>query len=90
MSQKLTEEELQEFKNHRYETGRLAAILGDLAYQKTLIEFEVENVREAIKENAQKQNELLRTLGQKYGDGTINPENGEIIPLESSKPASEE
>lgn len=90
MSKQLTEEELQEFKNYRFETTRLAAILGDLHYQKTLLEFELDNLKESIRENAKKQNELLRSLGQKYGDGTINPENGEIIPLESSQPASEE
>lgn len=90
MSQKLTEEELQQFKNHRFETNRLAAILGDLSYQKTLIEFEIENVRQVIKENAKSHNDLLRSFGEKYGDGTIDPETGDITPLQSSPSTSEE
>ena len=77
----LTPEELQEFKNHRTETNRLAAILGELHYQRTLLDLELENLKEAIKNNALKQQVQLRSLGEKYGDGTIDPETGEILPI---------
>jgi len=40
-----------------------------------------ENIKEAIKANALKQRDQLKELGAKYGDGTINPENGEITLL---------
>ncbi len=84
MSQKLTPEELQEFQSYRQESNRLAAVLGELSYRRTLIEFELDGVKEAIKANAQKQNEQLRALGAKYGDGSINVETGDISPVEPS------
>ena len=79
--QNLTPEELQEFQNNRQETARLAAVLGELHYQRTLLDLELENIKEAIKANALTQRQQLKKLGEKYGDGSINPENGEITPL---------
>lgn len=79
--QNLTPEELQEFQNNRQEANRLAAVLGELHFQRTLLDLELENMKEAIKSNAFKQREQLKKLGEKYGDGSINPENGEITPL---------
>jgi len=81
MSAVLTPEELQEFQAGRQEASRLAAVLGELSFQKTLLDFEIENVKEGIRASVLKQREQLRTLGEKYGDGTINPEAGEIIPI---------
>ncbi len=55
--------------------------LFDLHFQRTLLDLELENIKEAIKANALKQRDQLKELGAKYGDGTINPENGEITLL---------
>jgi len=79
--QKLTSGELQEFQNNRQEANRLAAVLGELHFQRTLLDLELENIKESVKSNALKQREQLKKLGEKYGDGSINPENGEITPL---------
>lgn len=79
--QKLTPEELQEFQNSRLEANRLAAVLGELHYQKTLLDLELESIRDAVKANALNQRQVLKKLGEKYGDGSINPENGEITSL---------
>lgn len=80
-TKQLTPEELQEFQANRQEANRLAAILGELHFQRTLLDLELENIKEGIKANAVKQREQLRQLGEKYGDGTINPETGELTPL---------
>lgn len=80
MSQKLTPEELQELQGYRNEAARFGAILGEFAYQQTLIEFELEVIKAGIKENAKKQQEYLKSLGEKYGDGSISIETGEITP----------
>ena len=77
-SKKLTPEELQQFQSLRQESTRLAAVLGELHYQKTLIDLELDNLKEAIKGLAISQREQLKQLGEKYGDGSINPETGEI------------
>lgn len=83
MSQQLTAEELQQFKGYRQEANRLAAFLGELNYQKTLIDFELDNLKQAIKSNVLKQQAQLRELGEKYGDGTIDPETGAVTSAES-------
>lgn len=80
-TKKLTPEELQEFQANRQEANRLAAILGELHFQRTLLDLELENLKEGIKANALKQREQLKQLGEKYGDGSINPETGEIAPI---------
>lgn len=79
----LTEQELQDFKAFRQEANRLAAILGEIHYQKVLIEAELENLTAAIKANVLAQQEQLKKLGEAYGDGSINAETGEIAPIES-------
>lgn len=78
MSAQLTPEELKEFQSFRFEANQHAAILGELHYQRTLVDLELENIKQAIKENAKKQQLNLKALGEKYGDGTINVETGEI------------
>ena len=82
MSIQLTPEELQQFKGHRQEANRHAAFLGELNYQKVLLDFELDNLKQAIRENARKQQIQLRELGEKYGDGTIDSETGIIDPVE--------
>ena len=81
MSQKLAPEELKQFQDLRNSIYETISILGDLNYRKTLIDFEIERLNETIKENAIKERALLKEFGQKYGDGSINAETGEITQL---------
>jgi hypothetical protein len=81
MNQQLTAEELQEFKSYRASANDLAAALGELNYQKTLIELELEKVKQAVKTSVEEQQKFMKTLGEKYGDGSINVETGEITPM---------
>ena len=83
MSQKLSQEELEQFQSYRSEANRFAAILGEYTYQKTLIEFELDIIKAGMKENAKNQRDFLNSLGEKYGDGRINFETGEIAPIET-------
>jgi len=77
----LTEQELQDFKAFRQEANRLAAILGELYYQRTLIDLELENVKAGVKANAAAQQAQLKQFGEAYGDGSINVETGDITPI---------
>lgn len=83
MSEKvtLTQEELKEFQGLREKAFETIGILGDLTYRKTLLEFEIEALNETIKVNAQKEKALLTEFGNKYGNGSINVETGEITLL---------
>jgi hypothetical protein len=81
MSTKVTPEELKELQDIRKATYEIVTIIGDLNYRKTLIDLELEAVKEAVKQGATKERELLTAFGKKYGDGSINPETGEITTL---------
>lgn len=81
MSQSVTPEELKELQDVRKAVYETISILGDLNYRKTLINLELESIKVIVKENATKERDLLSTFGKKYGDGSINPETGEIKPL---------
>lgn len=81
MSQSVTPEELKELQDIRKAIYETISILGDLNYRKTLINLELEGIKVAVKENATKERELLSSFGKKYGDGSINPETGDIMPL---------
>ena len=84
MTKQLTAQELQKFQEHRTEANRLAAMLGEIHYQKTLIDLELDNLKQAIKANVDTQQALLKTLGEKYGDGSIDVKTGEITPIETN------
>ena len=81
MSQQLTAEELKQFQDLRNNIYETISILGDLNYRKTLLELELDNIKDTIKENALKERDLLKEFGKKYGDGSINSQTGEITPV---------
>ena len=81
MSTSVTPEELKDLQDVRKAVYETISIIGDLNYRKTLIDLELEAIRETVKQNALKERELLSTFGKKYGDGSINPETGEIKPI---------
>jgi hypothetical protein len=81
MSQQLTPEELKQFQDFRNDIYETISILGDLNYRKTLLDLELDGLKETIKQNALKERELLKEFGKNYGDGSINPETGEIKPI---------
>jgi len=79
---KLSQEELQKFQGFKTEATRLASYLGELNYQKTLIDLDLETIKQDIKSLNLKQKEYLKELGATYGDGSINVETGEITSLQ--------
>jgi len=83
MSKQLTQEELQQFRGYRQEANRLAAILGEIHYQRAVIDLELDGIKQAIKGNIDVQQSFMKTLGEKYGDGSINVETGEITLIET-------
>ena len=81
MSQNLTPEELQQFQDLRNGIYETISILGDLNYRKTLLDLELDSLKETIKQNALKERDVLKEFGKKYGDGSINSQTGEITPV---------
>jgi len=87
-TKQLTKEELQsiqdlqtQYNKFVFELGSLEAQLQGLLQQKSLLETEKNNILSDIKTLGDKEKELVTTLQEKYGTGSINPQTGEITPL---------
>jgi hypothetical protein len=89
MSLKLTAEELQQIKDLQSKYNQAIFEIG--ASEAQLIAFQqgIEKLQQAKKDLVsnlttieQKESELVKSLQEKYGQGNINPETGEIIPVQ--------
>lgn len=89
MSSKLTAEELQQIKDLQSKYNQAIFEIG--ASEAQLIAFQqgIEKLQQAKKDLVsnlttieQKESELVKSLQEKYGQGNINPETGEIIPVQ--------
>ena len=72
---KLSKEELQDLNKLQTKVNQLIFTLGQLEAQKA-------SIFEQIKEVQKEQEEFGKKLYEKYGDGNINPETGEITKVE--------
>lgn len=84
---KLTTEELQQIKEMQaqynkfvFELGSIEAQIQNLLSAKTAAETEKDNILSDIKKLGEREKELVTTLQEKYGQGSINIETGEITP----------
>ena len=89
MSLKLTAEELQQIKDLQSKYNQTIFEIG--ASEAQLIAFQqgIEKLQQAKKDLVsnlttieQKESELVKSLQEKYGQGNINPETGEITPVQ--------
>jgi hypothetical protein len=78
MEQKLTQEELQQITLIKSDALEVAALLGELEYQKMSIELDMEEQRKRIKEIRVKEKQVFEEIRSKYGTVSINTETGEI------------
>lgn len=78
--QLLTKEELDQLKSIRENVMLIVSALGELEYQKILIQQEHEKLQKQVEAIREKEQVALKEFGQKYGDGIINLETGEIDP----------
>jgi hypothetical protein len=78
MEQKLTPQELQQINLIKSDALEVAALLGELEYQKMSIELDMEEQRKKIKEIRVKEKQVFEEIRSKYGQVSINTETGEI------------
>jgi hypothetical protein len=71
VAKKLTTEELQIVKDLKQEYTNLAFTLGELEIQKVML-------LDTQKELASKEKQIAKQLQEKYGEGTIDLETGEV------------
>lgn len=71
ISKKLTEEELQQIKDIKQQYANLTLALGEIELQK----FQLLSTQSQLFESETK---IVKQLTEKYGEGTINVNTGEI------------
>ena len=75
---KLTENELERLHQVRKDSLEIASALGELQYQKTVLELLMDTQKEKIKELKKSETLLFEELRGKYGTININIETGEF------------
>ena len=78
MTKQLKPEELQQINIIKSDAVEVAALLGELEYQKMSIELDMEEQRKRIKEIRVKEKQVFEEIRSKYGPVSINTETGEI------------
>jgi hypothetical protein len=75
---KLTENELERLHQVRKDSLEIASALGELQYQKTVLELLMEDQKQKIKDLKKSEGLLFEELKDKYGNININIETGEF------------
>ena len=76
----LTTEEIQQLTEVQTQAQQIALELGNLEITKLQLEKRKEEVIAFLNEFKNKEQELGKSLSDKYGNGTIDLEKGEFIP----------
>jgi oligoribonuclease NrnB/cAMP/cGMP phosphodiesterase (DHH superfamily) len=86
---KLTQEEIQQIKELQTRYNQTILEIGAAEAQLIVFQENIEKLTEAkkglvsdLKTIEQKESELVKTLQEKYGQGSINIETGEITPAQ--------
>jgi hypothetical protein len=79
---KVTENELQRIAFIKKEALDIASALGELQYQKEIIELQIQSQREKIKDVRSQEDKLFVELRDNYGNISINIETGEYSIVE--------
>ena len=84
---KFTDEELQSLQELQNTYASISTQFGQLKVSRMNLERQMENLDEmednlekAWEENRQTESDLVKSLNEKYGAGSLNPQTGEFIP----------
>ena len=80
-STKLTQEEIQQLQEIQQQNQSLALEFGNLELTKIQIENRYDELVEFHTQLKNKEQEIGKELSEKYGNGTIDLEKGEFIPV---------
>lgn len=75
---KITDEEFAKLNLLKQDAIEIASALGELNYQKIILEFQIEDLISKIKEIRSRESNLFQELQSKYGNVSININNGEF------------
>lgn len=76
---KLDSKDLERLQNLNNEINTLALSLGQIELEKAILETQKSNLLNTFSQLQKSQEELAEELSEKYGNGSINLNTGEII-----------
>lgn len=77
-TKKLTQEELQQILTFRTQFNEILLDIGQYQLRRQILEEEISKLTTKFKEIGDQETAFLNTLNEKYGDGQIDLETGEI------------
>tara|TARA_R100000008_G_C3568001_1_gene160288 strand:- start:773 stop:1054 length:282 start_codon:yes stop_codon:yes gene_type:complete len=84
-----SEEELKQINEVADTYNSLQTELGNLSVQKILVDDRIlaiqdreAEIRKEWKKNQVTEGDLVKTLSEKYGEGTLDPKTGNFVPVE--------
>jgi hypothetical protein len=80
MESKLTDSEFAKLQELKKSNSDIILTLGELNFQKTIIEFQIEEQSQKIKDLKKDESILFEQLRQSYGNVVVNLETGELSP----------
>ena len=86
---KFSEEELKQINEVADTYNSLQTELGNLSVQKILVDDRIQaiqdreaEIRKEWKKNQVTEADLVKSLSEKYGEGTLDPKTGNFVPVE--------
>jgi len=76
--EKLTDQEIKQIQTLQEQQSKLIENFGQLEYQIQLLELQKEKLTTQLEQFNLKETELANDLNKKYGNGTINIQDGTI------------
>jgi len=78
-SNKITNDQLQKFNLIRQDATEVASMLGELNFQKTVLDLAIQEQTEKIKDIKKMEAAFFQEIKEQYGEVQINLETGEYI-----------
>jgi hypothetical protein len=77
----LTQEEIQSLKTIQINQSNLVQSLGTVEYRIQLLELDKQTLKLQLQKQIEDETKIAEELQEKYGDGSIDLEKGEFIPV---------
>jgi hypothetical protein len=77
----LTQEEIQSLKTIQINQSNIVQSLGTVEYRIQLLELDKQSLKSQLQKQIEEETTIAKELQEKYGDGNIDLEKGEFIPV---------
>jgi len=77
----LTQEEIKSLKTIQTNQSNLVQALGTVEYRIQLLELDKQSLKTQLQKQVGDETKVAKELQEKYGDGNIDLEKGEFIPV---------